>query len=140
MERRIRECLTFDDVLLEPAYSEVLPAQVDTGTQLTGSLRLGIPIVSAAMDTVTESATAIAMARAGGLGFVHKNMSPADQAREVQATKKAQSGMVVDPVVIDPDLPLGDAIRMMEQHHISGLPVVKNGYPVGILKIGRAHV
>ena len=133
MERRIRECLTFDDVLLEPAYSEVLPAQVDTGTRLTQTLGLGIPVVSAAMDTVTESATAIAMARAGGLGFIHKNMSAADQAREVLATKKAQSGMVVDPVVIDPDLPLGDAIRLMERHRISGLPVVKDGYPVGIL-------
>ena len=133
MERRIRECLTFDDVLLEPAFSEVLPAQVDTTTRLTRTLRLGIPIVSAAMDTVTESATAVAMARAGGLGFVHKNLSAADQAREVQAVKKAQSGMVVDPVVIDPDLPLGDAVRLMKQHRISGLPVVKDGFPVGIL-------
>ncbi len=133
MERRIRECLTFDDVLLEPAYSEVLPAQVDTATRLTRTLRLGIPIVSSAMDTVTESATAIAMARAGGLGFVHKNLSIADQALEVQATKKAQSGMVVDPVTIDPDLPLGDAVRLMKEHRISGLPVVKDGYPVGIL-------
>ncbi len=130
---RIREALTFDDVLLEPAYSEVLPNQVDTETNLTQRIRLGVPLVSAAMDTVTEADTAIAMARAGGLGFVHKNLTVEAQAREVQRVKKAQSGIVTDPVTVSPDQPLGRAVALMKHHGISGLPVVDGDRPVGIL-------
>ncbi|MCB9522271.1 MAG: IMP dehydrogenase [Myxococcales bacterium] len=126
--------LTFDDVLLQPAYSEVLPGDVDTRTRLTRELTLRIPIVSAAMDTVTEADTAIAMARAGGLGFIHKNLSVEDQAREVQRVKKAQTGMVVDPLTVRPEQSLGEAVALMEAHRISGLPVVgPSGAPVGIL-------
>ncbi|MCA9545328.1 MAG: IMP dehydrogenase, partial [Myxococcales bacterium] len=124
----------FDDVLLQPAYSEVLPGDVDTRTRLTRELTLRIPIVSAAMDTVTEADTAIAMARAGGLGFIHKNLSVEDQAREVQRVKKAQTGMVVDPLTVRPEQSLGEAVALMEAHRISGLPVVgPSGAPVGIL-------
>lgn len=132
-ERRIREGLTFDDVLLVPRHSRVLPADVDTRTRLTADLTLRIPLVSAAMDTVTEAETAIAMARAGGLGFIHKNLSVADQAREVLRVKKAESGMVLDPVTVRPDQPLGEAVALMRQHEISGLPVVEDGVAVGIL-------
>lgn len=130
---RIRWGLTFDDVLLEPAYSEVLPHTVDTSTRLTRTLRLGIPLVSAAMDTVTEADTAIAMARAGGLGFIHKNLTIADQAAQVRRVKKAQSAMVSDPVTVAPDQPLGDAVRLMREHGISGLPVVDGVRLVGIV-------
>ncbi len=130
---RIREGLTFDDVLLEPAFSEVLPNEVDTRTRLTKTLELRIPLVSSAMDTVTEGDTAIAMARAGGFGVVHKNLSVANQALEVKRVKKAQSGMVVDPVTISPDLPLGKAVALMKAHDISGLPVVDGEHAVGIL-------
>ncbi|MCA9537539.1 MAG: IMP dehydrogenase [Myxococcales bacterium] len=125
--------LTFDDVLLVPQYSEVLPGQVSTRTRLARGIELGIPLVSSAMDTVTEAETAIAMARAGGLGVVHKNLTPEQQAREVQRVKKAQSGLVVDPVTVAPDQPLGDAVALMRAHGISGLPVVEEGRPVGIL-------
>ncbi len=133
MSRRIRESLTFDDVLLEPAYSEVLPKDVDTRARLTRNIELAIPIVAAAMDTVTEADTAIAMARSGGLGFIHKNLSLTEQAREVQRVKKAQTGMIVDPVTVEPEMPLGAAVDLMKQHGISGLPVVVEGRPVGIL-------
>ncbi|MCB9552962.1 MAG: IMP dehydrogenase [Myxococcales bacterium] len=129
----VREALTFDDVMLLPAYSEVLPAAVSTRTQLTRKLSLGVPIASSAMDTVTEAETAIAMARAGGIGVIHKNLSPEAQAREVQRVKKAQSGLVVDPVTARPDQPVGEAVALMKQYGISGLPVVEDGRPVGIL-------
>jgi IMP dehydrogenase len=132
-DRRVRQCLTFDDVLLEPAYSEVLPAEVDTRTRLTASLALKIPLVSAAMDTVTEADTAVAMARAGGLGFLHKNMTIPEQVREVERVKKAETGMIVDPVTVSPEAPLGRAVELMRAHRISGLPVVSDGKPVGIL-------
>ena len=125
--------LTFDDVLLLPAESDVLPRQVDVSAQLTRNLRLQIPLVSAAMDTVTEARTAIAMAQAGGIGFIHKNMSPAQQALEVTKVKKYESGMVVDPVTIEPDAPVHKAVALMRQHEISGIPVTKNGRLVGIL-------
>ena len=125
--------LTFDDVLLLPAESDVLPRQVDVTAQLTRNLRLRIPIVSAAMDTVTEARTAIAMAQAGGLGFIHKNLSPAQQALEVLKVKKYESGMVVDPVTIEPDAPVHRAVALMQQHSISGIPVTRNGRLVGIL-------
>lgn len=134
----IREALTFDDVLLEPAASKVLPTQVDTRTRLTKTIELGIPLLSSAMDTVTESQMAIAMAQAGGLGVVHKNLDIAAQANEVRAVKKFESGMVVNPVTIGPDATLADALSLMANYHISGIPVVEggNGKPgklVGIL-------
>src|SRR2546422_7730979 len=125
--------LTFDDVLLLPAESDVLPRQVDVGAQLTRNLKLQIPIVSAAMDTVTEARTAIAMAQAGGLGFIHKNLTVQQQALEVVKVKKYESGMVVDPVTIEPDAPVHRAVALMRQHEISGIPVTKNGRLVGIL-------
>jgi len=130
----LREALTFDDVLLLPAASAVVPKDVDVSTHLTASISLRIPLLSAAMDTVTESATAIRMAREGGIGIVHKNLDIEDQALEVTRVKKAQSGMVVDPVSISPDARLADAQLLMRIHRISGLPVVgKDGKPVGIL-------
>jgi IMP dehydrogenase len=125
--------LTFDDVLLLPAESDVLPRQVDVGAQLTRNIRLGIPVVSAAMDTVTEARTAIAMAQAGGMGFVHKNLTVAQQALEVTKVKKYESGMVVDPVTIEPDARLHQALELMQKHDISGIPVTRRGRLVGIL-------
>ena len=131
----IREAFTFDDVLLVPAASDIVPRQVDTSTRLTKSIRLGIPLISAAMDTVTESALAIAMAQAGGLGVIHRNMTPERQSAEVRKVKKFESGMVIDPVTIHPDQPLADALDLMAEHHISGIPVVERGTRrlVGIL-------
>ncbi|HVV81750.1 MAG TPA: IMP dehydrogenase [Kofleriaceae bacterium] len=130
----LREALTFDDVLLVPAFSEVLPRDVDVSTRLTASIPLRIPLVSSAMDTVTEAATAIRMAREGGIGFLHKNMSIEEQAREVTRVKKAESGIVVDPVTVGPDRRLEDALSIMRYHRISGLPVVDGERrPVGIL-------
>src|SRR5512135_123742 len=102
LDDKLRECLTFDDVMLVPAYSEVLPAQVDVRTRLTRNLELNIPLVSAAMDSVTESRTAIAIAREGGIGIIHKNLTPSEQAREVLKVKRAESGMVLDPITIRP--------------------------------------
>jgi IMP dehydrogenase len=133
----IREALTFDDVLLVPAASTVLPGQVDTRTRLTRTIELGIPLISAAMDTVTEAALAIAMAQAGGMGVIHRNLTPEEQAGHVRRVKKFESGMVVNPLTIGPDATLADALSLMERHHISGIPVVEgNGKPgklVGIL-------
>ncbi|MCC7045849.1 MAG: IMP dehydrogenase [Alphaproteobacteria bacterium] len=131
----IREALTFDDVLLEPAASAVLPAETDTKTRLTRTIELGIPLASAAMDTVTESALAIAMAQAGGIGVVHKNLDIARQANEVRRVKKFESGMVVNPVTIHPEQTLADALKLMADHRISGIPVTTKGSGklVGIL-------
>lgn len=131
----IREALTFDDVLLQPAASSVLPAAADTRTRLTRSIQLGIPLLSSAMDTVTEGRLAIAMAQAGGMGVIHKNMTPDEQADEVRKVKKFESGMVVNPVTIYPDEPLANALALMEVNRISGIPVVqrKTGKLVGIL-------
>lgn len=129
----IREALTFDDVLLEPGYSEVLPSECSVETQLTRDITLRTPLVSAAMDTVTEAATAISMARAGGIGILHKNLTPEEQAREVRRVKKAQSWMVRDPLVVAPTLPLRAALELMRTHGFSGLPVVDQGKLVGIL-------
>jgi len=130
-----REALTFDDVLLEPAASAVLPAATDVRTRLTKRIELGIPLLSAAMDTVTESSMAIAMAQAGGLGVIHKNLDIARQAGEVRRVKKFESGMVVNPVTIAPDATLADALKLMADHRISGIPVTekKTGKLVGIL-------
>ncbi len=121
----IREALTFDDVLLVPGRSEVLPGQVDTRTRITRTIELGIPLISAAMDTVTEAGLAIAMAQAGGLGVIHKNLSIVEQAEQVRRVKRFESGMVVNPVTIAPDATLADALTLMERYRISGIPVVE---------------
>ena len=123
----IAEAFAFDDVLLVPAYSAVLPHQTDTRTRLTRDIPLNIPLVAAAMDTVTEANMAIAMAQAGGIGVVHKNMAPADQAAQVRRVKKFESGMVVNPVTIHPDQTLADVRALQEAHRISGIPVVERG-------------
>jgi IMP dehydrogenase len=125
-DRAIREALTFDDVLLVPGASEVLPGQVDTRTRLTKTVELGIPLVSAAMDTVTEAGLAIAMAQAGGMGVIHKNLGIEEQAEHVRRVKRYESGMVVNPVTIGPNATLADALALMERHRISGVPVVEN--------------
>ena len=129
----IRQGLTFDDVLLVPAYSEVLPKDVQVASRLTRTLRLNIPLISAAMDTVTEARTAIAMAAEGGIGFIHKALPVETQALEVQKVKKYESGMIVDPVTVDPDTRLGEAVAMMRQHGFSGVPITRDGKLVGIL-------
>lgn len=133
LEEPLRECLTFDDVLLVPAYSTVLPRDVDTRTRLVRGIELGIPLISAAMDSVTEARTAITMAREGGLGVIHKNLTPEEQAREVEKVKRAESGIVVDPVTVAPDDSLRHAVEIMRRANISGLPVVEDHRPVGIL-------
>src|SRR3954468_14902639 len=132
-DQPLPEALTFDDVLLLPAESEVLPRDVDVRTRLTERITLHMPLVSSAMDTVTESDTAITMAREGGLGVIHKNLTIEQQAREVQKVKRAESGMVFDPVVVNPDELLSGALLLMRQFGVSGLPVVVDGKPVGIL-------
>ena len=135
LHARIAEALAFDDVLLVPAYSQVLPAGADTSTRFTRGIRLNIPLIAAAMDTVTESAMAIAMAQHGGIGVIHKNLSPAEQAAQVRSVKKFESGMVVNPLTIHPDQTLADARTLMAAHRISGVPVVERGTGrlVGIL-------
>ncbi len=131
----IKEALTFDDVILTPAASEVLPADADTSTRLTRTVNLGIPLISAAMDTVTESGLAIAMAQAGGIGVVHKNLTDEEQAAEVRKVKKFESGMVVNPVTISAEQTLADALAIKEHYAISGIPVVEEGSQklIGIL-------
>jgi len=129
----LREGLTFDDVLLVPASSDLLPRDTDVATFLTPSIRLNIPVVSAAMDTVTEARTAIAMAQEGGIGIVHRNLSVSDQALEVEKVKKSESGMIVDPVTVHPEQRISDALQIMQQYRISGLPVTRDGKLVGIL-------
>jgi IMP dehydrogenase len=129
----LTEGLTFDDVLLEPARSEVLPTEVDTRTCLTRRIGLNIPIVSAAMDTVTESHLAIALAQQGGIGIVHRNMTIERQAEEVDRVKRSESGMIVDPVTIEPEAPISSALALMQRYRISGVPVTKGGKLVGIL-------
>jgi len=133
LDDRLRECLTFDDVLLAPAYSEVLPHEVDLKTRLTKRLELNVPLLSAAMDSVTEGRAAIAMARAGGIGIIHKNLRPVDQAREVERVKRAESGMIASPITVRPDQSLREALDVMNDHAISGVPVVDGTRPVGIL-------
>jgi IMP dehydrogenase len=129
----IKERLTFDDVLLVPAFSEVLPKEVDVGTQLTRTIRLNIPLVSAAMDTVTESRTAICMAQEGGIGIIHRNMPISDQAIEVDKVKKSESGMILNPITMDPEQKIYEALEIMKKYRISGVPITKNGKLVGIL-------
>src|SRR5579871_994215 len=123
----IPEGLTFDDVLLQPARSGVLPAEADTRTMLTREIALNVPIVSAAMDTVTESHLAIALAQQGGIGIVHRNMPVGRQAEEVDRVKRSESGMIVDPITIGPDLPISAAQTLMSRYRISGVPVTKDG-------------
>jgi IMP dehydrogenase len=130
----IRQAFTFDDVMLVPAASSVLPAETDTRTRITREIEIGIPLISAAMDTVTEGSLAIAMAQAGGLGVVHRNMPVDQQAAEVRKVKRFEAGMVVNPVTIHPDAPLSEALKLMADHRISGVPVVEHsGRLVGIL-------
>ena len=129
----VPEALTFDDVLLLPARSDVVPALANTQTQLTRNIRLNIPIISAAMDTVTESHMAIALAQQGGIGIIHRNLTPEQQANEVDKVKRSESGMIVDPVTMSPDAKVSDALEMMRKYKISGVPITKNGKLVGIL-------
>jgi IMP dehydrogenase len=131
----IREALTFDDVLLVPQASNVLPGQVDTRSRLTKTIELGIPLISSAMDTVTEAALAIAMAQAGGLGVIHRNLAIDEQAEQVRRVKKFESGMVVNPVTIAPDATLADALALMERYRISGIPVVEGARGTGAGKL-----
>src|SRR5918992_1721938 len=125
--------LTFDDVLLIPAESSVLPREIDVSTRLTQRIKLNIPLVSAAMDTVTESRTAIAMAQEGGIGIIHRNLPVAAQVAEVEKVKKFESGMISDPITVAPDQKISDAQEIMDKYGISGLPVKRNGRLVGIL-------
>ena len=133
LTKNLPEALTFDDVLLVPAYSDVVPATVSTQTQLTRDITLNTPLLSAAMDTVTESRMAIAMAQSGGIGIVHRNLSIVDQASEIDKVKRSESGMIVDPVTIGPDQMIGDALEVMRRYKISGVPVTKGHRLVGIL-------
>ena len=127
------EGLTFDDVLLIPAYSEVLPKEVDITSKFSRNIALNAPVVSAAMDTVTESAMAIAIARAGGIGVIHKNMPIADQAREVRKVKRSENGMIYDPITITKESTVGDALALMHENKIGGIPVVEGKKLVGIV-------
>jgi IMP dehydrogenase len=132
-DRNLRECLTYDDVMLVPAYSDVVPADVDVKSRLTRGIELNIPIVSAAMDSVTEARAAIAMARQGGIGIIHKNLTPSAQAHEVDRVKRAESGIITDPVTVRPSQSLREALGVMREHDVSGVPVVEGENPVGIL-------
>jgi IMP dehydrogenase len=127
------EALTFDDITFLPNYSEVLPVETDVATMLTRDIKMRIPLVSAAMDTVTESETAISIAREGGIGIIHRNMAVEAQAHEVSKVKKSESGMIVDPVTVDPDQQIGDVFTLMSKYRISGVPVVKGDQLVGII-------
>ena len=133
LEKEIRVGLTYDDVVLVPAKSHVLPSEVDTRTRLSRNIHLNIPIVSAAMDTVTEARLAIAMAQEGGIGIIHRVLSPTDQASEIDKVKKSESGMILDPITISPDQTIRDAHDLMSRYRISGIPVTKGGKLVGIL-------
>jgi IMP dehydrogenase len=133
-DKIIMEGLTFDDLLLVPAYSEVLPKNVDLSTQFSRNISLNIPMVSAAMDTVTETTMDIAIAREGGIGVIHKNMSIADQAKQVRAVKRAENGMILNPISITPDRKVSDALAMMGEFKIGGIPVVdRDNKLVGIV-------
>ena len=134
VNREIPEGLTFDDVLLVPAHSDVIPRDVDVSTVFSADIKLHTPIISAAMDTVTEADMAIAMARSGGIGVIHKNMPIEQQCDQVRRVKRAENGMIYDPVTISPDATVGDALAMMKKHHVGGIPVVDSaGYLIGIV-------
>ena len=125
-----KEALTFDDVLLQPEYSEVLPREADLTTKLTPEITLNIPLLSAAMDTVTEARLAIALAQEGGIGIIHKNMQPEEQAGQVQRVKKYESGVVRDPITVSPAATLAECLRLTQQYNFSGMPVVENDHSV----------
>ena len=131
--RIVKEGLTFDDVLLIPQASNVLPADVELKTQLSDTIKLNLPLISAAMDTVTESRMAIAIAREGGIGIIHKNMSIEDQALQVDKVKRSEHGVITDPFFLAPDNSVRDALALMEKYRISGVPITKDGKLVGIL-------
>ena len=133
LDKEPRLGLTYDDVVLVPAKSQILPSEVDTRTRLTRNIKINIPIISSAMDTVTESRLAIAIAREGGLGIIHRVLSPTDQAIEVDRVKKSESGMILDPITISPDQTIRDAHALMAKYRISGIPVTKDKKLVGIL-------
>src|SRR6187397_1456210 len=130
---QLQTALTFDDVLLVPQHSTVLPAQVDVSTMLTRNIRLNVPLLSAAMDTVTESALAIAMAQHGGLGVIHKNLSIEEQASEVDRVKRSESGMIVDPITLSPTNRIYEALELMRKYRISGVPITEDGRKEGRL-------
>ncbi|EQD80468.1 inosine-5'-monophosphate dehydrogenase [mine drainage metagenome] len=125
--------LTFDDVILVPRFSDFLPADTDTSIALQDGIRLNLPVLSAAMDTVTEARLAIALAREGGIGVIHRALSPEDQAHEVDKVKKSESGMITDPITIDPDATVGQALELMQTYRISGIPVIKDRKLKGIV-------
>ena len=133
LKDRIEDSLTFDDVLLLPGYSKVLPSEVSVKSRITQTLECNIPLISAAMDTVTEHQTAICMAQEGGIGIIHKNMTAEDQATQVKMVKRSESGMISDPITVEPEEPLQNALDLMEQYRISGVPVTKGRELVGIL-------
>jgi len=133
MSENIQIGLTFDDVLLLPAKSDVLPREVDLQTNLTKNIKLNVPLLSSAMDTVTEASLAIAIAREGGIGIIHRAMSPEKQAHEIDKVKKSESGMITDPITISPEAPISEAMALMEKYRISGVPVTVNGKIIGIL-------
>src|SRR6266446_2456059 len=123
-EKFIGEGITFDDVLLVPAYSSVVPSQADVRTRITRNIRLTIPLVSAPMDTVTEAALAIALAQEGGIGIIHKNLSVENQAREVEKVKRSENGVIVDPITLPPTATIGTARKVMREYNVSGIPIV----------------
>ena len=130
---KIREALTFDDILLVPQYSEILPWDVDISCKLTNNIKLNIPLLSAAMDTVTEYKMGIALAREGGIGVIHKNLSIDQQAEQVDLVKRSESGMILNPITISKDKTIKDALKIMEKFSISGIPVVNNEKLIGII-------
>ena len=131
--RIIEEALTFDDVLLVPAHSVVMPKDVSLQTKVTRDIALNIPLLSAAMDTVTESRLAIALAPEGGLGIIHKNLTPSEQAAEVKTVKKYESGVITEPVTVSPEMTIRDVMALREKYNISGMPVVKGNELIGLV-------
>src|SRR3989339_57903 len=132
-EKIVGEGITFDDVLLVPARSDFVPSEADTSTQLTNNIRINIPLVSAAMDTVTEAALAIALAQEGGIGIIHKNLTLDQQQREVAKVKPSENGVILDPVTLNPGEPVRAALELMGVHNVSGIPIVEGKKLVGIL-------
>jgi IMP dehydrogenase len=133
LESGLRTALTFDDILLVPRHSTVLPAQVDVSTRLTKNIKLNVPLLSAAMDTVTESEMAIAMAQQGGMGVIHKNLPIEDQALEVDRVKRSESGMIVNPITVAPNALIRQALELMQKYRISGVPITEDGSKEGRL-------
>src|SRR5438309_5965502 len=127
----VADAITFDDVLLIPAYSDFVPSDADTRTRLTRSIELNVPLVSAPMDTVTESALAIALAQEGGIGIIHKNLSAENQAREVEKVKRSENGVIVDPITLPPTATIATARQIMREYNVSGIPIVEDGEGLG---------